>query len=109
MARVHILKWLYKHSPVNFYSVTENAETIIKSINNTYIGYKFDYEFSQSKINSLRKVTKWFKRLSTMFILLMYIVIIYCIILPNYKFFSAGYEKIAIMLAIVIGITIVIA
>lgn len=109
MARVNILKWLFKHSPINFYSVTENSETIIKSINNTYVGYKFGYEFSQNQISDLRKTIKWFKRISTIFILLMYLAIIYCVILPNYKFFSIGYERITIMAVIVAIITIAIA
>ena len=50
MAGFNILKWLYKHSPVNFYSITDNGETIIKSINNTSVGYKYSQEFDKNTI-----------------------------------------------------------
>lgn len=102
MARVHILKWLYKHSPVNFYSITEEGETIIKSINNTSVGYKFNQEFSSSQIDKLRKDIKWFKRLSTIAVLLVYVCLIYCVIFPNYNFFAKGYEKIVLVFFIIV-------
>ena len=70
MAKINILQWLYKHSPVNFYSITKDGETIIKSINNTFRGYKYNKIFSDDDLNNLRKVIKNFKRFSTVSVLL---------------------------------------
>ncbi|MBR1460385.1 hypothetical protein IJ596_01970 [bacterium] len=109
MARVHILKWLYKHSPVNFYSITENGETIIKSINNISVGYKFDEKFSTDKIEKLRKQTKFFKRFSTIIILLSYIALVYGVIFPNYTYFEGSLKHVLCFLLFVIVITIFIA
>ena len=83
MAKINILHWLYKHSPLNFYSITQNKETVIKSINNTFVGYKLDRVFSDEDINSLRKIIKNFKRFSTVAVLLAYIILIYCFILHD--------------------------
>ena len=93
MTKINILHWLYKHSPLNFYSITQNNETVIKSINNTFVGYKFDRVFSDEDINSLRKIIKNFKRFSTIAVLLAYIILIYCFIFPHYDLFNNQWVK----------------
>lgn len=88
MAKVNILQWLYKHSPVNFYSITDTGETIIKSINNTFAGYKYGKTFSDADIEALRKVIKNFKRFSTIAVLLSYFVLVYGFVFPHYELFK---------------------
>ncbi len=109
MAKVRILKWLFKHSPINFYSVSENGETIIKSINNTFIGYKFGFEFSQEQIEAIRKLTGRYKRLSTISILVMLFLLIYGIFFPNYTFFYSSAPKMSILVLIALFIPLGVA
>lgn len=98
MAKINILQWLYKHSPVNFYSITENGETIIKSINNTFRGYKYNKIFSDDDLNDLRKVIKNFKRFSTVSVLLFYLILVYGFVFPNYQLFANNNLKIVIII-----------
>ncbi len=109
MAKFHVLKWLYKHSPVNFYSITENGETIVKSINNISIGYKFEKIFTEEQIEKLRKDTRFFKRFSTVIILLSYIALVYGVIFPNYAYFEGSLKHILWFLFFVIVMTLLIA
>ncbi len=104
MAGFNVLKWLYKHSPVNFYSITENNETVIKSVNNTFNGYKFNRLFSDEEIETLRKVSKRFKRLSALVILLFYFVSIYGLLFNHYEHFIGIIPKI-IFFIVMIGVT----
>ena len=97
MSKLNILQWLYKHSPVNFYSITDNGETIIKSINNTFSGYKYNTKFSDNDLNILRKVIKNFKRFSTISVLLSYFILIYCFVFPNYEILKDNVIKIGII------------
>ena len=107
MAKINILQWLYKHSPVNFYSITENGETIIKSINNTFRGYKYNKIFSDDDLNDLRKVIKNFKRFSTVAVLLFYLILVYGFVFPNYQLFANNNLKVAIIvLALVLPFVI---
>ncbi|MBP3821190.1 hypothetical protein J6G99_06050 [bacterium] len=85
MTKFHILKWLYKHSPINFYTTTSTGETVIKSINSTSTGYKYNRIFEADEIKNLRKIVKNFKRFSTVTILICYIAIVYGFIFPNYN------------------------
>lgn len=99
MAKIDILQWLYKHSPVNFYNITPDGETVIKSINNTFIGYSFDRIFLEEELNNLKCVIKNYKRFSTFSILLAYILLIYCYIFPNYDLFNSNlYIRIGIII-----------
>ena len=103
MAKINILQWLYKHSPVNFYSVTSDGKTIIKSLNNTFIGYCFEKFFSDDELNTLKNVIKNYKRFSTFSILLSYVLLVYFVVFPNYNLFSANlYIKIGIVVFAVI-------
>jgi len=88
MAKLNILQWLYKHSPVNFYSITDNGETIIKSINNTFTGYKYDRIFPIDDLNNLRKIIKNFKRFTTIAVLLSYFILVYGFVFPHYGLFK---------------------
>ena len=88
MIKFNILKWLYKRAPMNFYSFLEDA-TVIKSINNTCLGYKFDRVFTEEEINSVWNNIKKHKRFSTIMIFLSFIVVLYGIIFPNYNFLSS--------------------
>ena len=101
MAGLNILQWLYKHSPVNFYSVTEGGETVIKSINNTFMGYKFSYLFTEEQIEKIRKVTKHYKRLSTSVILLFYFASIYGLLFNHYELFVAILPKIIFFIVMI--------
>ncbi len=103
MAKLNLLQWLYKHSPVNFYSMTKDNETIIKSINNTFSGYKFDYVLSPEQINKVRPVIKHFKRLSTVSILILYLLIIYGIYFPNIELFETCEAKVKIIITAIFG------
>ena len=109
MAGFNILKWLYKHSPVNFYSITDNGETIIKSINNTSVGYKYSQEFDKNTIEKLRKTIKKFKRIWTMSLLLVYVAVLYYIIFPNYELLAENLSKGIIIFLILLIITFTMA
>ena len=109
MAKFHILKWLYRHSPVNFYSITENSEIIIKSINNTFIGYKYNKIPEQNQIEKLRNDIKHFKRLFTVAVLVAYVLLIYGIIFPNYDFFIKNYINAGLIIFIAICLIMVLA
>ena len=98
MAKLNILQWLYKHSPVNFYSITDNGETIIKSINNTFAGYKYYRKFSDDELGNLRKVIKNFKRFSTVAVLLSYFILIYGFVFPHYELLKNNIVKIGIII-----------
>lgn len=109
MARSNVLIWLYKHSPVNFYSLSENGETIIKSINNTGTGYKFDFVFEQKSIERLRRVTKNFKRGWTMTLLLMYALCVYGVIFPYYQFWAGNLLNSSLIIVALLLLTVLMA
>ena len=109
MAKLHVLKWLYKHSPVNFYSITENGETIIKSINNISIGYKYSKVFHESQIEKLRGDTRFFKRFCTVIILLSYIALVYGVIFPHYAYFEGSLKHMLWFFFFVVLMTVFIA
>ncbi len=109
MARFHILKWLYRHSPVNFYSITENSEIIIKSINNTFVGYKYNKIPEQNQIEKLRNDIKHFKRLFTVTVLVAYVLLIYGIIFPNYDFFTKNFINAGFIIFVAICLIIILA
>lgn len=87
MVKFNILKWLYKQAPMNFYTYTEDA-TIIKSINNAFLGYKFQNKFSEEQLEIVWELIRQHKRFSTILIFVLFIVSLYGIIFPNYYFIS---------------------
>ena len=105
MIKFSILKWLYKHSPINFYTVSENS-TIIKSINNTSLGYKYNKVFSDTEINEFWNLIKKQKRFSIIVMFLSYIFILYGLIFPNYYFLTSlkWYYSVLPLLFVVFGL-----
>ena len=61
MLKFNIMRWLYKNAPMNFYSNSDDATTI-KSINNTFLGYKFNHKFSQEEIDFVWEKIKKYKK-----------------------------------------------
>lgn len=102
MAKINILQWLYKHSPVNFYSITDDGETIIKSINNTFGGYKLNKVLEADEINHLRRIIKHFKRFSAIALLLFYIFVIYGFVFPYYQLFRKCSVKIIAIVIVIL-------
>lgn len=109
MSGFNLLKWLYNHSPVNFYSVTAEGETIIKSINNTFTGYKFSSEFSKDIIENLRKTIKNFKRYWLLIFFIVYAVIVYFVVFPNYTLISDSTLNLFILLVVLFLIIYIMA
>lgn len=86
MIKFNILKWLFKRAPMNFYVNSEDGTTTIKSINNTFLGYKFEKQFTDEEINEIWNNVKFQKRVSTILIFLIFIILLYGVIFPNYYF-----------------------
>ncbi len=84
MLKLNILKMLYKNSPMDFYRYTECNGTVIKSINNTSLGYQFEKMFSESELDNIWGIIRLHKRISTVLIFLFFVTILYKIIFPNY-------------------------
>ncbi len=87
MPKFNILKRIYKRAPMNFYTRTYGS-AIIKSINNTFLGYKFDREFTDEDISTVWDNIKFHKRFSTISIFIFFIILLYSIIFPNYAALS---------------------
>lgn len=85
MRKINILKMLYKKSPMDFYNFADDNCTIIKSVNNTSLGYKFPKEFTQSDLDKVWSFIRLYKRVSTILIFLFFIFILYFVIFPNYS------------------------
>lgn len=85
MQKMNLFKQIYKYSPMNFYAVTSNS-TVIKSINNTSLGYEFDKIFNAEEIKSAWSQIKLHKRISTILIFLLFIFLLYEFIFPQYSF-----------------------
>lgn len=83
MVKLNIIKWLYKFSPMNFYNISDDS-TIIKSINNNLLGYKYFRKFDEKELHLIWDNIKMYKRLSVIGIFIIFIVILYGIIFPNY-------------------------
>lgn len=84
MSKLNIIKILYKNSPMNFYYYTVEEDTVIKSVNNTSLGYKFKKLFSKSELDKVWSSIRLHKRISTVLIFLVFVTILYKIIFPNY-------------------------
>lgn len=70
---------------MDFYNFFDGTTTI-KSINNTLLGYKYNKEFSEAEIDSIWQSIKCHKRFSTITIFLSFLLLLYGVIFPNYKF-----------------------
>lgn len=87
MFKINILKRLYKRAPMNFYNYGESY-TIIKSINNTFLGYKINKILNPDEISLVWDNVKKHKRFSTITIFVLFIILLYGIIFPNYYFLA---------------------
>lgn len=105
MIKFNILKRLFKRAPMNFYN-NEDGTTVIKSINNTFQGYKFNKIINEAQINSTWKYIKQHKRITTIGIFLSFIVLLYGVIFPHYAFLSnlKWYFTVLPMLVIIFAI-----
>ena len=102
MQKFNILKKLYRQSPMDFYTKNQDS-TIIKSINNTSLGYKFDKLFSEEEIHSVWQQIRVHKRFSVIFIFILFIILLYEFIFPKFSFFinNNWYINAIIILAII--------
>lgn len=102
MIKINILKVLYKHSPMNFYTTDDNT-TVIKLKNITSLGYKFDKKFTPEEINFVWNEIKLHKRCSTVFIFLFFVALLYFIIFPNFTMFvnNSWYYNAAMLFALI--------
>ena len=87
MIKFNILKRLFKRAPMNFYNYVDGS-TIIKSIDNTFQGYKFDKIFDEEQISSIWKSIKQYKRITTIAMFLLFIILLYGVVFPHYAFLS---------------------
>ena len=80
---------------------------IIKSINNTSLGYKFDKLFSEDEINAVWQQIRVHKRFSVIFIFLLFIILLYEFIFPKFTFFinNNWYVNVVIILAIISAVS----
>ena len=87
MIKFNILKRLFKRAPMNFYNYVDGT-TVIKSINNTFQGYKFDKIIDEEHISSIWSSIKQYKRITTIGVFLAFIILLYGVIFPYYTFLS---------------------
>lgn len=86
MSKMNILESIYYLSPMNFYTHDED-KTIIKSINNTSLGYKFGKNFDTKEISAVWDEIKLCKKWSVILIALMLIILLYKVIFPKFTLF----------------------
>lgn len=86
MPNKNILKLMYRYSPMNFYTIKEQ-KTLIKSTNNTSLGYEFPKEFSTDEIDYVWRETRLHKRISTISIFVLFIYLLYELIFPKFSSF----------------------
>lgn len=96
---------LYKQSPMDFYTKNGDNQTIIKSINNTSLGYKFNKDFDEEDINRTWQEIKFHKRISTVLIFILFLALLYAVIFPKYTLFVNNYWYInaIIIIMVIIG------
>lgn len=104
MLNINILKLLYKQSPMDFYTHTDDKSTIIKSINNTTLGYKFNKKFSSDEIDKIWVDIKCHKRFAAIVICLSFLAMLYEIIFPQFSLFvnNNWYVNALLIFAIII-------
>ena len=80
----YILRLMYNSTPMNFYTISE-GKTTIKSLSNVSSGYKFNKEFEPDEISAVWKQIKRHKRISSIFICLLFIYLLYEAIFPQFQ------------------------
>lgn len=103
MSKKNIFSLLYKYSPLNFYTNTDN-HTIIKSIHSPSVGYDFDKIFNDDEIHSIWKEIRLHKRISTVFIFILFIASLYELIFPHFSLFvnNTWFINALLMLAVLL-------
>jgi len=104
MQKLNILGHLYNLSPMSFYTF-ESDSTLIKSVNNTSLGYKFNRIFTSDEIDSVWNEIKLHKRLSTISIFLVFIFILYRFIFPKFNLIvNSNWYIIALYMLFIVAI-----
>ena len=80
----YILRLMYNSTPMNFYTISE-GKTTIKSLSNVSSGYKFDREFGPDELSGIWKQIKLHKRISSVFICMLFICLLYEAIFPQFQ------------------------
>lgn len=103
MIKKNIFSLLYKYSPLNFYTNTDNR-TIIKSIHNPSAGYEFDREFNPEEIHNVWKEIRLHRRISTISIFILFLAALYEFIFPHFSLFlnNTGFINALVMLAVLL-------
>ena len=71
---------------MNFYTV-KDEKTIIKSTNNTSLGYEFQKNFTNEEIGYVWNKTRLYKRISTISIFFLFIFLLYELFFPKFILF----------------------
>ena len=79
----YILRLMYNSAPMNFYTKS-NGKTVIRAINNITHGYEFDREFMPEELATTWEQIKLHKRISSIFICLLFIYLLYEAIFPQF-------------------------
>lgn len=105
MSNINIFKLLYNNSPMDFYTFTNDNKTIIKSVNDTSLGYEFNKKFKTIDIDKTWHITRAHKRISTILIVLAFVGILYGLIFPNFWQFIDNNAALNILgILLIIGI-----
>ena len=80
----YILRLMYNSTPMNFYTISE-GKTTIKALDNISSGYKFNMEFKPEEISAVWKQIKLHKRLSSIFICILFIYMLYEAVFPQFQ------------------------
>lgn len=87
MKKDTILEHLYKQSPMDFYTKNKK-KTVIRSINNaSFLGYKFNREFTDEEIDDIWQKIRVYKRFSVIFIFVLFLGLLYEFIFPRFTLF----------------------
>lgn len=107
MLKFNILKRLYERAPMNFYSVNSDGSIIIKSINNTSLGYKLSKPLTDGEIEEVWKLIKKHKRGIAIIAFVFFIILLYGIIFPCYSFIITHewYYTLIPLLLIILGLS----
>ena len=87
MKNSKILELLYKQSPMNFYSISDNY-TVIRSTNNAFsLGYKFSKVLTNEEISYIWAIIRTHKRISVLTVFVLFIALLYEFIFPKFALF----------------------
>lgn len=102
MQKSNIFRQMYKYSPLNFYALSDD-KTVIRSVNNTSLAYEYLKAFTEEEIKSVWSLVKFYKRISTVLIFVLFIFLLYEFIFPQYSFLvnNSWYVNALIMLAVI--------